>query len=75
MPNHPSSFNFPNERLVMTVYVDDLMLAGPCEHHEAIWTRLTEHIKLDPPDDLDRFLGRTHDVKNVAEDRTAAETG
>ena len=34
VPAHPSSFWFPKERLLLTVYVDDLLLRGPAENHE-----------------------------------------
>ena len=29
VPNHPSSFWFEKDRLMLTVYVDDLLLSGP----------------------------------------------
>ena len=47
----------------MTVYVDDLLLSGPTENHEVLWKRLrtgAHAIHLDDPEELDRFLGRTH---------------
>ena len=49
--------------MLLTVYVDDLLLSGPEENHDKIWQRLQtgeNPIKLDPPEPLDRFLGRTH---------------
>jgi len=47
--------------MLLTVYVDDLLLAGPDGGHEAIWKGLTDKkIQLDPPESLERFLGRTH---------------
>eukprot|EP00973_Karenia_brevis_P019331 2650612-Karenia_brevis.AAC.1 len=62
--DHPSSFWFPKERLMFTVYVDDLLLSGPAENHNIIWKKLTDpkigNIKLDDPEELDRFLGRSH---------------
>ena len=60
---HPSSFWFGDLKMLMTVYVDDLLLSGPEENHDKIWQRLQtgeNPIKLDPPEPLDRFLGRTH---------------
>ena len=60
---HPSSFWFSKSVMFLTVYVDDLLLSGPDGSHEAIWTALREgpkRIDLDPPEPLDRFLGRTH---------------
>ena len=60
---HPSSFWFGDLKMLLTVYVDDLLLSGPEENHSKIWQRLQtgeNPIKLDPPEPLDRFLGRTH---------------
>ena len=60
--NHPSSFWFADARALLTVYVDDLLLAGPEGCHADIWHALTSKAKidLDPPETLDRFIGRTH---------------
>jgi len=58
--NHHSSFYFKEERLLLSVYVDDLLLAGPTEHHEGLWARLKEKIDIEDPEPLDRFLGREH---------------
>ena len=59
--NHPSSFFFKSSRMLLTVYVDDLLLAGPHGGHQEIWNGLkAEKIQLEPPESLDRFLGRSH---------------
>jgi len=61
VPNHPSSFWFEGAKLLLTVYVDDLLLSGPAGKHEDFWKELlVKGIKLDPSEDLDRFLGRSH---------------
>ena len=63
VPAHPSSFWFPAERLLLTVYVDDLLLSGPTENHEKLWKKLRfgpHPINLDDSEPLHRFLGRTH---------------
>ena len=61
---HPSSFWFPNEKLMLSVYVDDLVMSGPVAEHEKVWAKLTDPnigtIKIDEPEDLDRYLGRKH---------------
>ena len=47
--------------MLLTVYVDDLLLAGPIGGHKAIWEALRAHpINIDPPAPLSRFLGRSH---------------
>jgi hypothetical protein len=61
IPDHPSSFWFPESRALLTVYVDDLMLSGPIGSHAAVWAALRAHpIDIDAPEPLTRFLGRTH---------------
>ena len=61
--NHLSCFWFPESKLFLTVYVDDLILAGPEANHDAFWHELrfgSLPIKLEDPEDLSRFLGREH---------------
>ena len=65
VPNHPSTFWFPHRRLLLTVYVDDLVPSGPHQHHEALWSELRKRIDLEESEPLDRFLGRTHIVSNI----------
>ena len=59
---HPSSYHFKDSLMLLTVYVDDLLLSGPCENHAIFWSALAKSIDIDPPEDLDRFLGRTHTI-------------
>ena len=61
--NHPSSFWFASEGLLLSVYVDDLLLSGPSSKHDGLWQRLrsgAKSVAMDDPESLDRFLGRTH---------------
>ena len=61
--NHPSSYWFEGAKLLLTVYVDDLLLSGPTENHENFWYQLrygSNPIKLEDPEKLSRFLGREH---------------
>ena len=73
IPGHPSGFWFPKQRCFMTVYVDDLLLSGPTDRHDEIWSALRDpkkgDIRLEDPTPLERFLGRHHDV--VALDQSA----
>ena len=54
----------PKLRLLLTVYVDDLLLSGPVENHEKFWQMITDKnvgsIRVEDPEPLDRFLGRKH---------------
>ena len=58
--DHPSLFWFPKTRLLLTVYVDDLLLSGPSGNHDMFWKELQQHVKLDTVGPMDRFLGRNH---------------
>ena len=63
VPNHPSTFWIPESKLLLTVYVDDLLLSGPSEAHDAFWHKLRHGpipVNIEDPEPLDRFLGRTH---------------
>ena len=61
---HPSSFYMKDLKLLLTVYVDDLLLSGPAGNHEKFWRLLTDkkvgNIRVEDPEPLDRFLGRKH---------------
>ena len=61
IPNHPSSYWIEEHKLLLSVYVDDLLLSGPAASHDVFWKALrAQNIRIDDPEDLDRFLGRTH---------------
>ena len=60
VPGHPSSFWFEVEKLLLTVYVDDLLLSGPSHAHKSFWAELQKSIAIEDPEPLDRFLGREH---------------
>ena len=64
--SHPSTFWFADLKLLMTIYVDDLMLSGPAGNHDNFWERLGKDVSIEPPEELDRFLGRHHE-KSVCE--------
>ena len=60
VPSHPSLFFFKGTRMLLTIYVDDLLLAGPEGEHAKFWEKLGKRVNIDPPEDLDRYLGRYH---------------
>ena len=60
VPDHPSLFHFSSTGLLLTVYVDDLLLAGPSSQHDDFWKRLGDRVEIDEVGDLGRFLGRDH---------------
>ena len=65
LPSHPSTFWFKEWGLLLTVYVDDLMLSGPEEHHDTFWGKLVKEVKIEEPEALDRFLGRYHEIDEI----------
>ena len=54
---------------VLSVYVDDLTLAGESSKHEGFWKTLKQHINLDPPTEFGRVLGRDHRLVQFEEPR------
>ena len=70
VPDHPSLYRFLLQGLMLTVYVDDLPLAGPADRHAEVWEKLKkEGISLEPPEDLNCFLGRSHTITTTAAQR------
>ena len=45
---------------MLTIYVDDLMISGPEDAHKPFWEELAKDVHIEPPEPLDRFLGRHH---------------
>ena len=62
IPEHPSSFWFPKEKLMLSVYVDDFLLSGPAAEHDKFWDTLGKKVEIDDIGELGRFLGRHHDI-------------
>ena len=52
--------------MLLTVYVDDLMLSGPEGHHEDFWKALVKEVNIEEPEALDRFLGRHHTIDEIS---------
>ena len=45
---------------ILIVYVDDLLLSGPAAAHDEFWSRLGKEVNIEPPESIDRYLGRHH---------------
>ena len=58
--SHPSTYWFEESKLMLTIYVDDLMLSGPEGAHAPFWEELAKDVHIEEPEPLDRFLGRHH---------------
>ena len=58
---HPSSYWMVDTGLLLTVYVDDLVLSGPDAAHSAFWKKLETLVDVEEVTSLERFLGRHHE--------------
>ena len=59
--DNQSNWTFPNG-LLLTLYVDDILLSGPSHLHEAFWKKLSGYLDIEDPTDVDRCLGRKHNI-------------
>ena len=60
VPEYPGNFFFPDTKLLLSTYVDDLTLAGPSDQHDAFWAKMTSVVDIEPPEPIYRILGRNH---------------
>ena len=60
--DHQSNYIFENG-LLLTLYVDDVLLSGPESLHSSFWAELQKRIAIEEPAPVDRCLGRKHSVK------------
>ena len=60
--SHPSTFWLADSKMLLTIYVDDLMASGPVNNHKAFWEALAQKVHMDEFEPLDRFLGRHHNI-------------
>ena len=58
-----STYFIKEKQLLITLYVDDVVLSGPTKNHKWFWDELQKHIEIDPPSPVDRVLGRKHLIK------------
>ena len=70
LDGHQSSYFFPQQKLLLTVYVDDFLLSGPEKEHAPFWEKLSKHVKLEEITGLGRFLGRYHEIHEIKGNRT-----
>ena len=58
LSNFQSSYWFSDTKMLLTLYVDDMVLSGPSENHSAFWKQLSKHLEFEEPSSVDRILGR-----------------
>ena len=69
----PGNFYFPDTKLLLSTYVDDLTLAGPVDQHQPFWEKLTALVDVEPPEPIYRVLGRNHSIVDLPWVKVAAE--
>ena len=55
-----SSYFFKDSKLLLTLYVDDIVLSGPAHAQPEFWEKLQRHLEIEEPSPVDRMLGRKH---------------
>ena len=61
---HPSVFFHEAWRLLIVVYVDDILVAGPSKSQDIFWVELRKTIQIDDVEELSQFLGRGHSLSS-----------
>jgi len=67
------NFYFPESKLLLSTYVDDLTLAGPVDQHQPFWEKLTSLVDVEPPEPIYRVLGRNHSIVDLPWHKVAAD--
>ena len=57
---HPSVFFHESWRILVVVYVDDILASGPSSSQDLFWKELKSRVQLDDVEELSQFLGRFH---------------
>eukprot|EP00439_Symbiodinium_sp_Y106_P039865 s7759_g4.t2 len=70
LPEYPGNFWFPESKLLLSTYVDDLTLSGPQEEHQPFWDALCKVVDVEPPEPVYRILGRNHCIINAQPEST-----
>ena len=58
-----SNFQMPHLGLLITLYVDDIVVSGPAQNHQVFWRELASHLHFEKPQIVSKVLGRTHLLK------------
>ena len=59
------TFQSRDTGLLLTLYVDDMLLSGPQKAHAPFWEMMQKHIKIESPTPVDRVLGRHHEIQKM----------
>ena len=70
LPEYPGNFWFPESKLLLSTYVDDLTLSGPQGEHQPFWDALCKVVDVEPPEPVYRILSRNHCIINAQPEST-----
>ena len=62
MTGFQSSYWFEKSKLLLTLYVDDMILSGPSTSHKSFWDELQKHLEIEEPTKVERILGRKREM-------------
>ena len=65
VPEYAGNFFFPDTKLLLSTYVDDLILAGPADQHEVFWAKFTSVVDIELPEPIYRIHGRNHVITQL----------
>ena len=57
-----STYFIKDTGLLLTLYVEYMILSGPESQHKLFWDKVKQHIEIEDPTPVDRILGRNHKV-------------
>ena len=62
LPSFPSNYWLPGCGLMLSLYVDDILVSGPSKRHKPFWEAMRMDLEINPPADVSRVLGRGHEI-------------
>ena len=65
-----SNYWIPKYKLLLSLYVDDVVVSGPASQHKLFWGETQRHLELDEPAEVHRILGREHSISRGKEGTT-----
>ena len=58
--SRPSVYLCPQTKLLVVVYVDDVLISGPRIHQQKFWDSLKKKLELEDVEEISSFIGRSH---------------
>eukprot|EP00439_Symbiodinium_sp_Y106_P015140 s5314_g2.t1 len=69
-PASPAPSKGKGKGLLLSLYVDDILLSGPAKNHARFWDLLQKHLEIEEPSPVDRVLGGKHLLSHDADSTT-----